>query len=151
VAWNPVDAISLGIGYQGTKIVVPLMIITLVAKFTPFPYLAILTHMRSIERTQQEAAEVAGLPWGTRMWRIAVPMARPGIVVGWILAFVFCLREIDTLAIVGSVQTAMARIYSMIHVAQDDLVAAICVFEVALLGLPLLLYAVLTWKKIRVI
>jgi iron(III) transport system permease protein len=151
VTWNPVDAVILGIGVGNTRLLVPLVLFALVAKYLPFPYIAILTHLRTLERSQEEAAAVAGLPWGQRVWRILVPLSRPGIAVGWVLAFVFCLREIDTLALLTGAESVMFRIYSWIHTAMDDRVAALCVIEISILGLPFLIYGLIVWRKMRVI
>jgi iron(III) transport system permease protein len=151
VTWKRVPAVSDGIALAGTRILVPLILITLLVKYLPFPFAAIVAHLRGIERSQEEAAAVSGVSWGQRMWGILVPLASPAIAAGWILAFVFCLREIDTLAILTGVRSTMFSIYTLIHTSQDDLVAALCVVQIALLGLPFLLYGLLAWRRLRVL
>lgn len=147
LTWNWADPVMLGIQAGSTRLVVPIVLFMLVAKYMAFPFMAISTQMRSLEPSQEEAAASAGVPWSRRMWGVLVPLTRPGILAGWVLALVFCLREIDTLAMITGAESTMFRIYSWIHTEREDLVAALCVTQIALLGLPLLLWALFGWVR----
>jgi iron(III) transport system permease protein len=149
LAWNWSDLVMLGIRSGATKLVVPVVLFTLVAKYMAFPFMTISTQLRSLEPSQDEAARSAGVPWSRRVWGVLVPLTRPGILAGWVLALVFCMREIDTLALLTGSDSTMFAIYSLIHTAREEMVAAICVLQVVMLGLPLLLWAVFGWLRRR--
>jgi iron(III) transport system permease protein len=49
-----------------------------------------------IPSTFEEAAAVMGARYGRRLVRIVTPSARRGIVFAWLVAFVFCLRDLES-------------------------------------------------------
>ena len=51
--------------------------------------------MVQIDRSLEEASLVLGIPWWRRFTKIIVPLARGGLVSGFILAFSTMMRELD--------------------------------------------------------
>jgi iron(III) transport system permease protein len=120
--WNPV---------YGTAVLPALV---LFARVLPFALAASWSSLREVEPSQVEAAEVAGIPWDLRMRRIVLPLARPGVVLGALLAFVFAARELDALAVLQENQTLLHKLWGDMHYGRTRTVAAQAVGLVALLA-----------------
>ena len=86
------------------------------------------------------------------MLSVVSPIALKGIAAGIVLGLVFSLRELDTVYMFSAGNdTAMTKIYQMVHFAHDANVAALSLVMVSLIALPLVLYWLLTARRIRVI
>ena len=80
--------------------------------FALYPYVYLLSRTAFLEqsRTTMEAARLAGYgPWG-RFWRVALPLARTGIVAGTALALMEALADFGTVSYFA-VNTFTAGIY----------------------------------------
>jgi iron(III) transport system permease protein len=80
--------------------------------FALYPYVYLLSRAAFLEqsRTTMEAARLAGYgPWG-RFWRVALPLARTGIVAGTALALMEALADFGTVSYFA-VNTFTAGIY----------------------------------------
>jgi iron(III) transport system permease protein len=119
--WNPV---------QDTQV---LAVLVVFARVFPFVLAATWASLREAEPSLLEAGELAGVPWGARLRRIAWPLLRPGAALGGLLAFVFAVRELDALAVLGT-QTLLRRLWAALHFARDETVAAMAMVLLALLA-----------------
>ncbi len=120
--WNPVtDTPVLGA-------------LVLFSRVMPMALAAVWASLREVETGQFEAAESAGVPWDLRLTRIVLPLARPGVVLGALLAFVFAVRELDGLAVIPEAQTLIRRAWNDLHFGRDGDVAAMGLVLLALLA-----------------
>jgi iron(III) transport system permease protein len=119
--WNPV---------YDTPVLAGLVVFS---RVLPFALAASWASLREIEPSLHEAAESAGVPWTRRMGRIVLPLARPGLALGALLAFVFAVRELDALALVRK-DTLLGALWAKLHFMRDDTVAAMAVVLLALLA-----------------
>jgi len=117
--WNPV--------YQ-TEVLAALLVF---ARVLPFAFAATLASLREVEDSQLEAAEAAGIPWDLRLRRVVLPLASPGVALGAVLAFVFAVRELDGVAVLGT-QTIVRKMWAALHTARDDRAAAMAIALIAL-------------------
>jgi iron(III) transport system permease protein len=114
----------------------------LVAKYVPFAIVAAWAAFLEIDPRLEEAAASAGVRPLDRALAILVPLVRPALAVGFVLVFVLCLREIDTIVLLSS-DTVMRRIYTMVHYQRDAEVAALCVILVLFEAIPFAAFALL--------
>ena len=114
----------------------------LVAKYAPFAIVAMWAAFLEIDPAMEEAAACAGVRPLDRALGILVPLAKPALVVSFVLVFVLSLREIDSIVLLTS-DTMMRRIWSMVHYQRDSGVAALGVMLVALEALPFAVIALL--------
>jgi iron(III) transport system permease protein len=117
----------------------------LVAKYVPFAIVALWAAFLEIDPRLEEAAASAGVRPLDRALGILVPLAKPALVLGFLLVFVLALREIDTIVLLSS-DTVMRRIYTMVHYQRDAEVAALCIVLVVIEALPFAAFALLTPK-----
>lgn len=92
--------------------------------FTLYPYVYLLarTALREAAPSLLEAARMLGLDWRERVWRVALPLARPAVAAGTALALMETLADYGVSSYFG-LQTYTAGIYKA-WLALDDRLAA---------------------------
>ena len=82
----------------------------------------------------EEAAAVAGAGYARRLGRILVPLHARGIGFAWVLAFVFCLRDLETAVLYypPGGEPLTVRIFTLEANGPEPLVAALALVHVAL-------------------
>jgi spermidine/putrescine transport system permease protein len=82
----------------------PAVVITLVYVWIPFAALPIYAALQRIDRGQLEAAADLGAgPW-SRLTRVTLPMALPGLVASFFMVFIPTVGEYVTPALVGGTE-----------------------------------------------
>lgn len=156
-----VPAILLGIGviatwnhawsaafYDGGGLVVLLLI----GRFAAFPILVMGGAVASLDPTLEEAARVSGAGPARRLFGIVAPSLRSSWIGGWILVFVFAVRELDsTILVPAANQTAMFRVFNAVHFGRDDFVAALSLITVLLILLPGTLWTLFARRRLEVL
>ena len=133
--------------YETTAVVILMMI----GKYLPFALAAVTSSLKRLDRGLEEAAQVAGVGPLRRLFRIVIPLAGKGIAAGFVLGFVFAMREMDTIAILTAGDELMIKkIYQFVHFGVGTNEAALSLVLVAVIALPFALYYLLTAKKLRV-
>ncbi len=131
----------------GTPVIV---VLGYVAKYLALTSRISVTQLGLIPSSMEEAAQVLGAGWLKRIASIVAPLARPGLVASWFVAYLFALRDtgITMLVYPPGHDTLPVRIYTLMANGAPSLVAALCVVMVSLTLLPLggLLFA---WTKAR--
>jgi iron(III) transport system permease protein len=111
-AWRAVDALTvllfalpstvIGMGliaawnHPLTNLVyaTPLIIILgYIAQYTALTSRITATTLATIPPSMEEAAQIAGAGWLRRVIHIVAPLSARGIVAGWLVAYIFCLRD----------------------------------------------------------
>jgi len=96
--------------------------------------------VKQIDVHLEQAAALARPRWRTRVGRIVLPLAAPGLGLAWVVAFVFGMGELGaTLLIVPpGWETLSLRIYGLMHYGAGELVAALCVVLILCGAVPAL-------------
>jgi len=122
----------------------------LAARLLPFATFAVRSVRGRLDPELLEAGAMAGLPPWRRFVGITIPLVLPGAALGLLLAFLFGLREVDTLIFTrAGGETLPVQLYNMIHYGFDVQVAALSLLWTAGLGLFLLALAVLLGRRFR--
>jgi iron(III) transport system permease protein len=106
--------------------------------------------LAQIPRALEEAAEVAGASWLRRMRSIVTPLAWRGIAGGWMVAYIFCLRDtgISMMVYPPGHDTLPVRIFTLMANGSTELIAALCLLMCAASLAPLLVGgALLLWTR----
>ncbi len=112
-------------------ITMPLGVLTIVlahvAFSIPLTTLVILARMQRLERTLEEAAMDLGADEWTTLWKITLPLLRPGIVAAALLAFPWSFNDfVITFFVAGAGSSTLPlRIYSMIRLGVSPMVNAL--------------------------
>ncbi len=118
--------------------------VLLAARLLPFAACAVRTARLRLAPELLEAGAVAGLSWTSRYLRLTLPLLAPAAGLGFLLAFLFGLREVDALVFTKSgAETMPVRLYNMIHYGYDVQVGGLSFLWSAAVGLLLLLIALL--------
>ncbi|MDI9331404.1 MAG: iron ABC transporter permease [Alphaproteobacteria bacterium] len=108
-----------------------------------YPYVYVLARASLAERAHplMEAARMLGAPWGRRVWRVALPLARPAVAAGVALSLMEVLADFGVSSYFG-IQTFTAGIYKAWLAMDHRVVAAqLATFLLVFVGL------LLAWEK----
>lgn len=134
----------------------PLIIILgYLAKYTALTSRIAVTQLAQIPPSMEEAAQVAGAGWFRRMAFITAPLARRGLLAGWLVGYIFSLRDtgITMLVYPAGHDTLPVRIFTLMANGSPQLIAALCIVMTTATLLPAvalwLIPGVMTTKVIR--
>ena len=101
----------------------------------------------------EEAAELAGAGWGSRVTNILLPLLRPSIVAGWTVTFLFCMRDLSLSILLAPAgyDTLTARTMTLMANGSEELIASLCLLLMSLAAIPLGVAAVSSrfWSKAK--
>ncbi len=119
-------------------------------------YLVLATRLQGlalhqVPRSYEEAARLAQVPWGTEVLGIHVPTLKQALVASWLLAFLFCLRDLDTTMTIypPGQETLPVRVYTLMANSPEPVVAALALLLV-LLTLAALTALIGLWSRASV-
>jgi ABC-type Fe3+ transport system permease subunit len=116
----------------------------LAGRLLPFAAFAVRAARLRLSPTLLEAGAVAGLSPLARYLRLTLPLMAPGAGLGFLLAFLFGLREVDALVFTKSgAETLPVKLYAMIHYGYDVQVAGLAFLWMVAVALFLLLLLLL--------
>ena len=145
VAWNRDWSADF---YDGGGLVVLL----LVGRFAAFPVLLMGGAVAMLDPALEEAGRVSGAGPAVRLFRIVIPTLRSSWIGGWILVFVFAVRELDcTILVPAANKTAMFRVFNAVHFGRDDFVAALSLITALLILLPGTLWTLFARRRLEVL
>ena len=75
---------------------VPLLVLAEAMLFVPFAVVALRSTLGLIEPAMEESARSLGLGPLRTLWRVTVPLVRPGLAAGAVLVFAFVLGDLST-------------------------------------------------------
>ncbi len=115
-----------------------IIIIGYLARYTALTSRISVTQLAQIPPSMEEAAQVAGAGWFRRMVFIVAPLARRGLFAGWIVGYIFSLRDtgITMLVYPAGHETLPVRILTLMANGSPRLIAALCVLMVAMTIIP---------------
>ncbi len=126
-----------------------MLFLVLIARYIPFAVIALAAGLRQIDANVEEAGALVGAPFRTRITKLLFPLVRSSAFAAWILTFIFSMRELDTMVLLPAGGDSLAfRVFNEIHFGRDPEVAAICMIMVFLISLPLVVYCLLTAKRL---
>ncbi len=128
----------------GTPVII---LLGYLAKYTALTSRISAAQLAQIPSSMEEAAQVAGGGWFRRMAFIVMPMARRGLMAGWLVGYVFSLRDtgITMLVYPAGHETLPVRIFTLMANGSSQLIAALCVVMIAATLAP----AGILWGAVR--
>jgi iron(III) transport system permease protein len=111
-----------------------ILVIAGAARFFPIAYFALAAHLRTVPRELWEAADLEGAPLATRLFRVYLPLALPGLALAATGVILLGSAELGAALLIappGHVPVPVA-ISSELHYNVDlDVPAALCLFQAA--------------------
>ncbi len=119
----------------GTPVII---ILGYLARYTALTSRICVAQLEQIPPSMTEAARMAGAGWVRHMAFIIAPLARRGLVAGWLVGYVFSLRDtgITMLVYPPGHETMPVRIFTLMANGSPQLVAAACVVMITATLLP---------------
>jgi iron(III) transport system permease protein len=117
----------------------PLIIILgYLAKYTALTSRISVTQLAQIPPSMEEAAQVGGAGWFRRVAFIVAPLARRGLLAGWLVGYIFLLRdtEITMLVYPAGHDTLPVRILTLMANGSPKLIAALCMVMITATLMP---------------
>jgi iron(III) transport system permease protein len=118
-----------------------ILLVAYVARFLPLATRCANATFRQIDPSLEEAARITGASWLTAIWRILVPLSRPGLLVAFLLVFIPAFGELSATILLysGGTETIAVAIYRLNDLGQLEVVSALAVFTIGvILGLSVL-------------
>ena len=103
-----IPGIVLGTGIFWTYVTTPvygtiwILVLAFVASYLPFAYRIGDTALLQIDKALEEASALCGAGHGRTAWRITVPLIRPALMSGWVMVFIFSVREVSAAILLAS-------------------------------------------------
>ena len=121
-----------------------MVILAYLAQYTVLASRVTLATLANVPPSLEEAAQMTGAPWLTRIWRVVIPAALPGIIAAWVISFILCLRDLGASMLVypAGQDTLPVRIFTLMANGAPSLIAALCVI---LVGVTLVSLGILGW------
>jgi len=116
-----------------------IIILGYIAQYSALTSRITVSTLIQIPPSMEEAAQVVGAGWLRRLGLIITPLAKRGLLAGWLVGYVFCLRDtgISMLVYPAGHDTFPVRTFTLMANGPADLIAALCVIMIAATILPL--------------
>ncbi|GBD93269.1 putative 2-aminoethylphosphonate transport system permease protein PhnV [bacterium BMS3Abin05] len=116
-----------------------IIIIGYIAKYTVLTSRITVSQLAQIPASMEEAAQMVGAGWLRRMRVIIIPLARRGLLAGWLVGYIFSLRdtEITMMVYPPGHDTLPVRIFTLMANGSPQLIAALCVILISVSLLPI--------------
>ncbi len=111
-----------------------ILVVGLVARYSAIGVRAVAAVASRSSVSYEEAAAAFGAGFLRRMSRIFLPMHKRGIIAAWMLAMVFCLRDLETVVAFypPGGETVPIRIFTLEANGPQEVVAALAMLHVGL-------------------
>src|SRR5262249_35578563 len=130
-----------------------ILVVGYIARYTVVGVRAVSSVVLQTPLDLEDSAAVAGARFLRRLGRIVLPLNLRGVVGGWLLAFVFCLRDLETAVLFypAGQEPLTVRLFTLEANGPPSVVAALAVVQVGLTGAVLALgaLAVRRWSGSR--
>ncbi len=115
-----------------------MIILGYLVKYTALTSRITASTLMLIPSLMEEAGQVAGLTWMRRIRTIVTPMAKKGILVSWLVGYIFCLRDLEITMMVypPGHETLPVRIATLMANGSAELIAALCIVMVSMTVVP---------------
>lgn len=116
-----------------------IIILGYMAQYAVLPMRMTTAILQRIPPSLEQAAQLCGASWFMTLRCIVAPLAQRGLMATWVIAYVFCLRDLGITLVVyppGS-DTLPVRILTLMANGAPSLIAALCIILIAVILLPL--------------
>jgi iron(III) transport system permease protein len=112
-----------------------ILLVAYVARFVPLAVRSANGTLRQIDPSLEEAARITGAGWLQSIRLVLLPIARPGLIVAFLLVFIPALSELSAtiLLYTGGTETIAVAIFRLNDLGQLEVVAALAVFMLAVI------------------
>jgi iron(III) transport system permease protein len=113
-----------------------IILLAYTGRYVPLAVRSANAAFRQIDPSLEETARVTGAGWLRTFASITLPLARPGLVAGWLLVFVPAIQELSASILLfssGSITLAVA-VYNLYETGYLGPVAALAIVTMMIIG-----------------
>ncbi|GLK85444.1 ABC transporter permease [Ancylobacter defluvii] len=116
-----------------------ILLLAYVGRYVPLGVRAANSSLRQIDPSLEEAAQILGASWGTRMKEITLPLIRPGLFAGWLLVFVPVIQELSASILLFSSEsiTLAVAVYNLYETGYTEPVAALAIVNMIIIAVAI--------------
>ena len=116
-----------------------IIILGYLAQYAMLPLRAVSSSLAAVPRSLEEAAWLSGAGWLGTLRHIVGPLAGRGLLVAWLISYVFCMRDVAMSIVVypPGYDTLPVRILTLMANGAPSLIAALCIILMTITILPL--------------
>jgi iron(III) transport system permease protein len=124
-----------------------IIILGYIAQYAVLPTRMTAATLQRIPASLERAAAVCGAGWFMTLRDIILPLAKNGLIAAWIVAYVFCMRDLSIAMVVypPGFDTLPVRILTLMANGAPGLIAALCLILIAVTLLPIAMAAI--WSR----
>src|ERR1700731_4258661 len=124
-----------------------IVILGYLAQYAVLPTRMTAAILQRIPPSMEQAAQLSGASWFMTLRHIVAPLAKRGLIGAWIIAYIFCLRDLGITLVVypPGFDTLPVRILTLMANGVPSLISALCVILIAVTLVPLFVGAL--WQK----
>jgi iron(III) transport system permease protein len=122
-----------------------IIVLGYVAQYTAVTTRITMSALANVPSSLEDAGQMVGAPWLSRVWHIVMPAAKPGLIAAWIIAFIFCVRDVGVSMLIypPGADTLTVRILTLMANGAPSLIATLCLILIAVTLAPLALLGLL--------
>ncbi len=119
----------------GTPLIV---VLGLFGQYIALPSRVTVAALSGIPLSMEDVARTMGVSWLRRIVGIVIPLAKRGLIAGWLVGFIFCLRDTGVAMLVypPGYDTLPIRIFTLMANGSETLIAALAVLMVVATLIP---------------
>jgi iron(III) transport system permease protein len=116
-----------------------IIVLGYIAQYTAITSRITLASMGQIPSSMEEAGQIVGAGWLRRMAFLVLPLARRGLMAGWLVAYIFCIRDtgISMMVYPPGRDPLTVRSFTLMANNPMELISALCVIMVLAVLIPL--------------
>jgi iron(III) transport system permease protein len=126
-----------------------IIILGYVACYTVLTSRMTISGFSQISSSIEEVAEISGISWWRRVSGVLVPLMRRSLLASWLIAYIFCLRDVGVTMSVyppGN-DTLPIRIFTLMANASSSLIAGLCLIMILSTLIPFSFFMLSVRKK----
>ena len=122
-----------------------ILLVGYITRFFPYGQRNISSILLAVSEELDQSSRMAGATWLTTLWRITIPLLKPGIFAGWLLLFIIFLRELSMSIMLYSVgtETLSVGVFYLTYFENEPLTAALSIAQTIML-----LFCVVIFRKV---
>jgi len=126
-----------------------IIILGYLIQFLPFVIKTISPFLSQISLSMEESAKIARAGFLRRILKIELPLAKQGLIAGFVVGFVLCLRELGATLLIAppGIQTLPCRIETLMHYGNAEMVSSLSIILILMILIPVVML-LLTKKEL---
>jgi iron(III) transport system permease protein len=130
------------------------LLLVTTARWMPVSLEILVSGWRQLAPIQEAAADAHGIKWHRTLRGVLLPQLWPALTAAFLLTLIFAFNELTLMTLLAppGISTLPLRLFQTVHYGPESLLAAICLWHILFLLIPVavLLVVLPRWRGVRV-